>query len=103
MIIENCQRRELTIRLLQVWGLNIARIDTWWQNCLDSLITLQLPDGALLLFFGLANSMSSTPAKRIAIIGAGPAGATAIDAFAQEQTFDIVRVLERREAPDGYW
>jgi len=47
--------------------------------------------------------MSSTPAKRIAIIGAGPAGAIAIDAFAQEQGFDIIRVFERREAPGGCW
>ena len=39
----------------------------------------------------------------VAIIGAGPAGAIAIDAFAQEQTFDIIRVFERREAPGGCW
>ena len=75
----------------------------WWQNCLDSPITLQLPNGALLLFFGLTNAMTSTPAKRIAIIGAGSAGATTIDAFAQEQAFDIIRVFERREAPGGCW
>jgi cation diffusion facilitator CzcD-associated flavoprotein CzcO len=47
--------------------------------------------------------MGLTPVKRIAIIGLGPAGAIAIDAFAQEQAFDLIRVFERREAPGGCW
>lgn len=47
--------------------------------------------------------MSSNTIKRVAIIGAGPAGAIAIDAFAQEHAFDIIRVFERREAPGGCW
>jgi cation diffusion facilitator CzcD-associated flavoprotein CzcO len=47
--------------------------------------------------------MSPTCNKRVAIIGAGPAGAIAIDTFAQEQAFDIIRVFERREAPGGCW
>ncbi|KAK2762567.1 hypothetical protein FQN54_000740 [Arachnomyces sp. PD_36] len=42
-------------------------------------------------------------AKRIAIIGAGPAGAIAVDAFAQEKAFDTIRVFERREKPGGCW
>lgn len=41
--------------------------------------------------------------KRVAIIGAGPAGAIAVDALAQEKAFDIIRVFERREAPGGCW
>jgi cation diffusion facilitator CzcD-associated flavoprotein CzcO len=57
----------------------------------------------LLLFVELTNTMTSNPVKRVAIIGAGPAGAIAIDAFAQEQAFDIIRVFERREAPGGCW
>ena len=47
--------------------------------------------------------MVHTPVKRIAIIGLGPAGAIAIDAFAQEQAFDLIRIFERREAPGGCW
>ncbi|KAL1389494.1 dimethylaniline monooxygenase [Phyllosticta capitalensis] len=43
------------------------------------------------------------PAKRVAVIGAGPAGAITIDALTQEKAFDIVRVFERREAPGGCW
>ncbi|PGH02231.1 hypothetical protein AJ79_07680 [Helicocarpus griseus UAMH5409] len=43
------------------------------------------------------------PAKRIAIIGAGPAGAITVDAFAQEKAFDVIRVFERREKPGGCW
>ncbi|KAL3420686.1 dimethylaniline monooxygenase (n-oxide forming) [Phlyctema vagabunda] len=41
--------------------------------------------------------------KRVAIIGAGPAGAISIDAFAQEHAFDLIRVFERRERPGGCW
>ncbi|KAL7621773.1 hypothetical protein AAE478_009100 [Parahypoxylon ruwenzoriense] len=42
-------------------------------------------------------------AKRVAVIGAGPAGAIAIDALAQEKVFDLIRVFERREGPGGCW
>ena len=52
------------------------------------------------------NKMSRTqtkPIKRVAVIGAGPAGAIAIDALAQERTFDLIRVFERREGPGGCW
>ena len=41
--------------------------------------------------------------KRVAVIGAGPAGAITIDALAQEKVFDTIRVFERREAPGGCW
>lgn len=46
---------------------------------------------------------SMSKVKRIAVIGAGPAGAISIDAFAQEQAFDVIRVFERRERPGGCW
>ncbi|KAI5860963.1 FAD/NAD(P)-binding domain-containing protein [Durotheca rogersii] len=42
-------------------------------------------------------------AKRVAVIGTGPAGAIAIDALAKEKAFDIIRVFERREGPGGCW
>jgi len=41
--------------------------------------------------------------KRVTVIGAGPAGAIAVDALAQEKAFGIIRVFERREAPGGCW
>jgi len=41
--------------------------------------------------------------KRVAIIGAGPAGAIAVDAFVREQAFDVIRVFERREKAGGCW
>jgi cation diffusion facilitator CzcD-associated flavoprotein CzcO len=41
--------------------------------------------------------------KRVAIIGLGPGGAIAIDALAQEEAFDTIRVFERREGPGGCW
>ena len=47
--------------------------------------------------------MSRLPVKRVAVIGAGPAGAIAIDALAQEKAFDLIRVFERREGPGGCW
>jgi cation diffusion facilitator CzcD-associated flavoprotein CzcO len=43
------------------------------------------------------------PIKSIAIIGAGPAGAICVDALAQEQEFDTIRVFERREKAGGCW
>jgi cation diffusion facilitator CzcD-associated flavoprotein CzcO len=44
-----------------------------------------------------------TPVKRIAVIGAGPAGAIAVDCLAQEKAFDVIRVFERREKAGGCW
>lgn len=44
-----------------------------------------------------------SPIKRVAIIGAGPAGAIAVDALAQEQAFDVIRIFERREKAGGCW
>ncbi|TPX08033.1 uncharacterized protein E0L32_010233 [Thyridium curvatum] len=51
--------------------------------------------------FGFGLTM--TVAKRVAVIGAGPAGAIAIDALVREQAFDVIRVFERREAAGGCW
>ncbi|KAM5354790.1 hypothetical protein ACJ41O_001436 [Fusarium nematophilum] len=47
--------------------------------------------------------MADTAIKRVAVIGAGPAGAITIDALAQENAFDLIRVFERREGPGGCW
>jgi cation diffusion facilitator CzcD-associated flavoprotein CzcO len=44
-----------------------------------------------------------TSIKSVAVIGAGPAGAIAVDALAQEQAFDVIRVFERRDRPGGCW
>ena len=43
------------------------------------------------------------PIRSVAIIGAGPAGAIAVDALAQEKAFDTIRVFERREKAGGCW
>lgn len=43
------------------------------------------------------------PMKRIAVVGAGPAGAIAVDALAQEKCFESIKVFERRERPGGCW
>jgi cation diffusion facilitator CzcD-associated flavoprotein CzcO len=47
--------------------------------------------------------MTILSVKRVAVIGAGPAGAITIDALAQEKAFDVIRVFERREGPGGCW
>ncbi|KAM0490710.1 hypothetical protein ACHAP8_011255 [Fusarium lateritium] len=47
--------------------------------------------------------MATPNVKRVAVIGAGPAGAITIDALAKEQAFDVIRVFERRERPGGCW
>ncbi len=41
--------------------------------------------------------------KRVAIIGAGPSGAIAIDALTKEGAFDLVRVFERNQKVGGMW
>lgn len=46
---------------------------------------------------------AAMPAKSVAVIGTGPAGAIAVDALVQEKTFDSVRVLERQEQSGGCW
>lgn len=43
------------------------------------------------------------PIKRVAVIGAGPAGAIAVEALAREEAFEQIRCFERREAPGGCW
>ncbi|KXS95443.1 hypothetical protein AC578_4721 [Pseudocercospora eumusae] len=47
--------------------------------------------------------MVEIPIKRVAVIGAGPAGAITLDALMQEKTFDLVRVFERRHEAGGCW
>jgi hypothetical protein len=46
-------------------------------------------------------SSSTALRKRIDVIGAGPAGAIAVDCLAQERAFSVIRVFERRET--GCW
>ena len=43
------------------------------------------------------------PIKRVAVIGAGPAGAIAVEALTKEKAFDVIRGFERREGPGGCW
>jgi cation diffusion facilitator CzcD-associated flavoprotein CzcO len=42
-------------------------------------------------------------ARSIAVIGAGPAGAIAVDALVKEQAFDRIRIFERRPVVGGAW
>jgi cation diffusion facilitator CzcD-associated flavoprotein CzcO len=42
-------------------------------------------------------------AKTVAVIGAGPGGAIAVDALVKEQAFDTIRVFDRRPAIGGVW
>jgi cation diffusion facilitator CzcD-associated flavoprotein CzcO len=41
--------------------------------------------------------------KSVAVIGAGPSGAIAVDALIQEKHFDVIRVFERQEKAGGCW
>ncbi|KAF2662129.1 putative dimethylaniline monooxygenase [Lophiostoma macrostomum CBS 122681] len=41
--------------------------------------------------------------RRVAVIGAGPAGAIATDALVKEQAFDTIRVFERQHVAGGTW
>lgn len=44
-----------------------------------------------------------SPIKSVAVIGAGPSGAIAIDALVQEKAFDKIQVFERQEKAGGCW
>ena len=44
-----------------------------------------------------------TVARRVAVIGAGPAGAITTDALVKEQAFSTIRVFERRHVTGGTW
>lgn len=46
---------------------------------------------------------SDMPIKNVAVIGAGPSGAIAVDALVQEKTFDRICVFERQEKAGGCW
>ncbi|KAF7526672.1 hypothetical protein G7054_g10692 [Neopestalotiopsis clavispora] len=41
--------------------------------------------------------------RRVAVIGAGPAGAITTDALVKEQCFDTIRVFERQDVAGGTW
>ncbi|KAK1765378.1 hypothetical protein QBC33DRAFT_544136 [Phialemonium atrogriseum] len=47
--------------------------------------------------------MASIKVPRVAVIGAGPAGAIATDALVREQAFDVIRVFDRRDQIGGTW
>lgn len=54
--------------------------------------------------FEQSSSTTMTPAyRRVAVIGAGPAGAIATDALVKEQAFDTIRVFDRRAGIGGTW
>ncbi|KAM0332519.1 hypothetical protein ACHAQA_002802 [Verticillium albo-atrum] len=43
------------------------------------------------------------PRRRVAVIGAGPAGAIATDALVKEEAFETIRVFDRRDRAGGTW
>lgn len=47
--------------------------------------------------------MSGGLERRVAVIGAGPAGAITVDALVKEGVFDTIRVFERQSVPGGTW
>lgn len=49
------------------------------------------------------SSRTLPPARRIAIIGAGPAGAITLDAVLRENTATTITLFERHAAPGGCW
>lgn len=41
--------------------------------------------------------------RRVAVVGAGPAGAIVTDALVKEQAFETIRVFDRRVGVGGTW
>lgn len=47
--------------------------------------------------------MEAPRVRRVAVIGAGPAGAITTDALIKEQFFEEIRVFERKSVAGGTW
>jgi cation diffusion facilitator CzcD-associated flavoprotein CzcO len=43
------------------------------------------------------------PKKRVAVIGSGPSGLSALRALSDENAFDYIRLFERRDRVGGIW
>lgn len=41
--------------------------------------------------------------RRVAVIGAGPSGLSAVRALSDENSFDTIRLFERRDRVGGIW
>lgn len=41
--------------------------------------------------------------RRVAVIGAGPSGLSAVRALSDENVFDTIRLFERRDRVGGIW
>lgn len=67
------------------------------------LLLLTIVQGNCVLSREYRAAIAAMPAKSVAVIGTGPAGAIAVDALVQEKTFDSVRVFERQEQSGGCW
>lgn len=88
------------------WGSDVPQTPLHVSDCTAGKVSFPSSRYRLEIIAASRNVHKNTQmskVKRIAIIGAGPAGAISIDAFAQEQAFDIIRVFERRERPGGCW
>ena len=48
-------------------------------------------------------AIKATVPRRVAVIGAGPAGAIATDALVKEQAFETIRVFDRKSVIGGTW
>lgn len=47
--------------------------------------------------------MSKPNVRRVAVIGAGPSGISAVHGLVREKKFDTIRVFERRGRIGGTW
>lgn len=47
--------------------------------------------------------MSAPSVRRVAVIGTGPSGLSAVHALDREKKFDVIRVFERRDRLGGTW
>ena len=85
-------------------GIVIAWTGFRWR---DASLVVVLKNTKLTVFQGVFVfshiHRAAMPPKSVAVIGTGPAGAIAVDALAQEKTFDSIRVFERQEQSGGCW
>jgi len=88
-----CQYKRCNVNHLQIFSRSIPS---------QVLVFLFFKKKNFQKYFPLFHRMT-VKARRVAVIGAGPAGAIATDALAKEQAFDVIRVFDRRAVVGGTW
>lgn len=85
-----------------------VRFRSGQRNVLESVgkrrkLSFSSPPNTVVLLIWKTFTMAAKKIRRVAVIGAGSAGAITTDALVKEQAFDTIRVFERQDVAGGTW